>query len=337
MNYVLTIPHAKKCIKMLSRNKAAKGALLCLFTSVAWGAMFPVMGSALQKMDAFYLSVYRYSIMSVLLCAVLFLFEGRRSFRLDGKGKALWFYGTMAVAGYNLLVFWAQHRMGVSGTILASIMESMMPMITVPILWIGKRERPAAFTLLCVAVAFVGVLAVVTKGDFRSFLLSGDSLLATVVMFLGVVGWVVYTIGAERFGDWSPLRYTALSCLLGTVSADLIVFAATGFGYLRPPGLGALYAVRWELGYTVLVSGVAALLSWNAGVKLLKPINGMLFVNFVPVVTFLIAVLQGYRMTFYDAVGSALIIGALLLNNLFQRKLGGLPLQPAARERTAGK
>jgi len=303
----------------VQRSLFLRGTIYCLLTSIAWGIMFPVMESALQKMNAFYLTFYRYNAMALLLAGILLFAEGRKAFRLEKKLFPLWLYGSMAVAGYNLLVFWAQNRMGQQGTILASIMESMMPMISIPLLWVWKRERPGAFTLGCVAIAFFGVVLIITKGDLSLFRLSGGNLLETGVMFVGVVSWVGYTIGASRFPNWSPLRYSAITCVLGSVTMSVIVLGATALGLLDAPAIDEIVATRWEFGFTTIIAGVIALLCWNAGIRIVRPINGMLFVNFVPVVTFIIAAVQGYKLTPYDIAGTLLIIFSLVASNVYQR------------------
>ncbi|KKX53534.1 MULTISPECIES: DMT family transporter [Brevibacillus] len=304
----------------MNKEHIMKGALLCLIASMAWGAMFPVAESAFAHLDPFYFSVIRYSVVSLLLLVFLWINEGRQALRLEGRGVSLWFFGTMAFTIYNLLVFWGQNQLGTSGVILASVMEALMPMLSVLVLWMYKGQKPQPFTIGCIALALVGCFLVITKGDFRTFLLGGDSLLPVLLILLGVLGWVIYTIGGNHFESWSVLRYSTLSCVLGTGTSLVIVLLLTALDVLHAPSLQSVFSVGYELGFMIGVAGILALLSWNAGVKLLTPINGILFINFVPVTTFLISVWQGYQITMYDAGGTLLIILALISNNLFQRK-----------------
>ncbi len=323
---------AGRCSDM-NTNHILKGAFLCLIASVAWGAMFPVAESAFAHLDPFFFSVIRYSAVSVILLVLLWLKEGGRALRFDGRGAPLWFFGTMAFTVYNLLVFWGQNRLGTSGVILASVMEALMPMISVLVLWIWSRKRPAPFTVGCIAVALVGCFLVITKGDFHAFLLGADRLFPVLVIFVGVLGWVIYTIGGDVFAEWSVLRYSTLSCVLGTATSLAVVLVLAAFGLLSVPSLPSIWSAGPELGFMILVAGVLALVSWNAGVKQLTPINGILFINFVPVTTFVISVMQGYRLTLFDAGGTLLIIAALVANNLYQRRQ--LKLSAAAARATS--
>ena len=96
---------------------------------------------------------------------------------------------------------------------------------------------------------------------------------------------------------------------------------ATIAGYLKVPDVETVAAIRWEMGYMIVISGVLAVFSWNAGNRALTPINGILFINLVPVTTFVIAVLSGYYMSRLEVTGAIITIAALASNNLYQRKL----------------
>ena len=71
----------------------------------------------------------------------------------------------------------------------------------------------------------------------------------------------------------------------------------------------------------IVISGVVAIFSWNAGNRALTPINGILFINLVPVTTFAISILSGYTMSKLEVTGAIITIAALVSNNLCQRKL----------------
>lgn len=301
------------------KNNVLIGALLCLIASISWGAMFPVANHAFQYIDPFYFTIIRYVSVTVLLIAILLWKEGIQAFRLEGRGLSLWFFGSMAFAVYNLLIFWGQDLLGESGVMLASIMESLMPMISIVLLWIFKGNRPHLFTLLCVFIAFIGVSLVITKGNLESFLTATSDFIPALFIFIAVVGWVIYTIGGNQFGDWSALRYSTLSCLLGTVTALAIVLAATFLGYISVPTVETIKIVSPDLLFMIIFPGIIALLGWNIGISILSPLNGILFINFVPVTTLVISIVQGYQITFFDIIGTILIIVSLLSNNLFLR------------------
>lgn len=301
------------------KNNILLGAFLCFIASVSWGAMFPVANHAFNHIDPFYFTIFRYISVTIILVIVLFWKEGKQAFRLEGKGLALWFFGTMAFTVYNLLIFWGEDLLGEPGVMVASIMESLMPMISIVIVWMLYRNRPHVFTLLCVFIAFVGVSLVITKGDFGAFLTATEDIVPSLFIFIAVVGWVVYTMGGKEFAGWSALRYSTLSCLLGTVTAVVIVFFVTLTGYISIPTIETIQIVSPHLLFMIVFPGVIALVGWNIGVGILSPLNGLLFINFVPVTTLVISIFQGNQITAFDYIGTAFIVLSLISNNLFLR------------------
>ncbi|GAB3791160.1 DMT family transporter [Virgibacillus kimchii] len=303
------------------KNNILIGAFLCFISAVSWGAMFPVANSAFHHIDAFYFTFFRYFYVCIILVVWLLWKEGKQAFRFEGKGKELLFFGTMAFTVYNLLIFWGQDLLGDPGTMVASIMESLMPMISIVIVWLLVRKRPHAFTLFCVLVGFVGALLVVTKGDFGAFFTGVDDLIPSLLIFIAVVGWVIYTMGGSRFSNngWSALRYSTLSCLLGTGVAAVVVFATTLSGYISFPSAETLVVTAPHIAFMFIFPGVIALVGWNYGVSIITPLNGLLFLNFVPVTTLAIQVVQGASITVYDFIGTVFIIVSLLSNNIFMR------------------
>lgn len=296
------------------------GSIFCLIASISWGAMFPVAHVALEHIDPFYFSFIRYLVVGIILAVMLWMKEGRKAFSLEKRGLMLLFYGTMAFTVYNMCVFMGQHMAGESGPISASIMETMMPMISIALLWITTKKAPPAFTIISIVIATIGAFLVSTRGDMAFFANASQNLLPLLFIFIGVVGWVVYSIGGSRYSDWSILRYSTLTCLLGSLVSFIIVTIGTATGILALPTLHQLSTIKFEMSFMILLPGLAALLCWNAGIKILSPINGILFINFVPVTTFVIMALQGYHINMYEFYGTMLIILALVFNNFAGRR-----------------
>lgn len=302
------------------RNRLLFGSFLCLIAAVSWGAMFPVAHAAFIHIDPFYFTVIRYGTVSLLLVALLLWKEGKRAFRFDGKGLWLWFYGTMAFTVYNLFIFWGQDLLGEPGVMIASIAESLMPMIAILLGWLIFRRRTPLFAQLCVFVSLAGAMLVITKGDFRSFIGTSEQVIPSLLIVAAVTGWVIYTNGARKFEGWSALRYSTLSCLLGTITAVIITIGTTWSGYTPVPTAADLLATWPHLLFMIVFPGFIALLGWNVGVKILSPLNGLLFINFVPVTTLAVSLYQGYDISRFDLTGTAMIILALISNFLYTKR-----------------
>lgn len=302
------------------KNKILLGALLCTFASASYGAMFPVANHAFQYINPFYFTIIRYVPVAIILVILLYMIEGKKAFRTEGRGFSLWFYGTMGFTIYNLFIFWGQDLLGDAGVLLASIMEALAPIVSILIVWFLSNKRPHVFTILCIVGAFVGVLLVVTNGDF-SILFGENRFVPLMILLLAAAGWAFYTIGGGEFPKWSVLRYSALSCLYGTLTATVVVIIASVIGVVDVPTLHDVYMVRYNMLFMIFVPGLLALVAWNKGVTMLKPINAILLINFAPVTTVIIRLIQGHTITLFEYTGVAIVCLAIILNNLHQRAL----------------
>src|SRR5436190_1841468 len=112
------------------------GILLCAFAAVSWGAMFPIMGSALAEVNPYAFTAIRYSIVAILFVLMLVSREGCGALRLEGRCVRVWMLGTLGFAAFGSLVFKGQSMAGQSGAVIASVMMALMPMLSVLFNWL---------------------------------------------------------------------------------------------------------------------------------------------------------------------------------------------------------
>jgi drug/metabolite transporter (DMT)-like permease len=289
--------------------------VLLVLAGLIWGGMFPVAKVVLHSVDAVTTTAIRYGFGSLMLLAVLAAVEGRAALATEGRVRRLLVYGTVGFAGFNILAYIG---LAYSTAEHAAVIMAMQPMIAVLMNWLRNGQRPAVFTLASVAVAFAGVFLVVTNGHPERAWQDGAAV-GDLLMLAAALCWVTYTLGAADFPHWSPLRYTGLSGALGTLSIMAVLGVSVLVGAVRLPALATVAGLGWEFTYLVVLGAVVAVLSWNTGIKAVGPVNGVLFINLVPVVAFLIGVVQGHAFGRAEVLGAALVIAALLANNLYGR------------------
>ncbi len=300
----------------MNRVTSLRGIGLLLVAAIAWGGLFPVALFVLPVLDPFHMTAIRYGITALIFVGLLAFAEGPQALKLDGRGLRAALLGTAGFAGLGLFLFVGlQHSRPEHG----AIMMATQPLIAAVAAWLLRGVRPARATLLFLGVALLGVVLVVTKGRFTG-VFDGGTGFGDVLMFLGAVSWVIYSLGAADFPSWSPLRYTALTCVLSLPAILGLTAVATATGYVSPPSAGDVESVGWQLAYIIGIASVLGVLSWNAGNKLLGVTNGMLFINFVPITVFAIRIAQGHHFQPIEFVGAALVIGALIANNVVIRQ-----------------
>lgn len=84
------------------------------------------------------------------------------------------------------------------------------------------------------------------------------------------------------------------------------------------PTLGQITSVGWELFYITFISAVLGNLCWNSGIKRIGA-DGALFINFVPVTGFVVAIVLGHRLMWAEVLGALYVVSALVINHLLGR------------------
>ena len=130
---------------------------------------------------------------------------------------------------------------------------------------------------------------------------------------------MAYTFGGPVFAGWSPLRFTALTCLPGAIGLVLFNVVAVQVGIATVPDAAALAQAALPIVYFALGTVVLGVLGFNNGVKHLGPLNTMLMLNIIPVSVFAIEAGLGRSFQAVELAGAAVVIGALVANNLYLR------------------
>lgn len=319
------------------RSSVAVGALCGSLTGIVWGGQFVVGKSALGRVDAFWLTTVRYAGAAAILLALLAAVEGRNALSPRGRTRQLFVLGTLGFACFTLLAYAGlEHARPQS----ASLIVALSPLLTALVLWARNGVRPSGTTVAALAVALGGVALVISRGHpvtlWHGSLGSGD-----LLVLGGVLSFVLYTIGAGEHRDLSPLRFTALTVAAGWPAMLVATLVGTAAGWLALPSGGDFVAVAPQIAYLTVPGVVFAVLSWNAAVERLGPQTTSLFANLIPVSTFTIEIVRGYRPGPLELVGGALTVGALVAHNLALRRHDpvvptGLPAEAQSDEPLVG-
>lgn len=280
-----------------------------------WGAFLPVGKSALAVVDPYWLTAMRFGAAACAFIVLLVIQEGRSALRTDGQLTKIALFGALGFAGFGLCLFEGLQR---SRPETGAMILALGPILTALVQWWRNGRRPDHFTLAAIALALTGELLVITAGDM-SRLFGGDAL-GNGLTFLAAIFWLAYTLGGQEFPGWSPVRYSALSCSLGWLVIVAVMTVATLLGHSHPPRLAELPGIWPQLTFIIVCVSVFGILLWNMAVAKIGPLSAGLFANFVPVVTYLIALAQGRRPDPLELAGAAIVVIALVANNMHQRQ-----------------
>jgi drug/metabolite transporter (DMT)-like permease len=297
-------------------GRVAQGFAAVLATAVLWGVQFPVAKDAFAAVDAYHVTAIRYTLGTVLLIPLFVAQEGRTALDYRGRFWPATVYGLVGMCASPMLVF---QGIAMSRPEHAAVIVALQPSMAALADWLLRGRRPANFTLACVAVAFLGVVIVVTKGHPTTTFGQGE-LAGDLVILLGAMCWVAYTMATENFRGWSALRFTVLTIVPGTIGCIVVTELLVWAGLAAVPGIGALASVWWQLAYLTVGGIVISMICWNWGNQRIGALNTMLLLNAVPVVTFTAGIALGHRFAPVELAGALVVVAALVANNLYLRR-----------------
>ncbi|MCG6874433.1 MAG: DMT family transporter [Betaproteobacteria bacterium] len=301
----------------MTQDRIVKGVALLAVTVLVWGATFPIGKDAVTRIDPYWLGALRYVVVAPLFAVVLWVVEGRRALTYEGKMGVAVLVGCVGFGGFNLFTFGGMQHTAAAH---AAIIMALQAPLTAIVHWAWRGVRPARFTLVCMTLALLGVILVITKGDVASAV-AGGTLFGDALVFLGASSWVAYIMGVVKFSGWSALRYTALTCIPGAIGLVAVALGVTALGVVQLPTASSIAPVGWQLAFLTFLTAFIGVLFWNNGIRLIGPLNAVLFGNLVPIVTFAIRIAQGHRFTVIELAGAVLVVGALAANNLYIRRV----------------
>ena len=297
-----------------------KGVVLCAGATILMGIMFPIMTDALVHIDPFTFTSLRYLIAGTAFLALLLIKEGKRALRPDGQSLVLaWLLGSIGFCGFGSFVFLGQQLAGREGALTASIMMATQPMMGLLVNAFVRRSAPPLYSFLFILMSFAGVSLVVTKGDMAAVLHEPQHYSANALIVAGALCWVIYTFSASHFKRWSALKYTTMTTWLGLttiIGLNLVLFALR---VVPVPSPAALRSIVPHLLYMGPIAGFCAILLWNMGNRILTPLNGVLFMDVLPLTTFIVSSLTGVVPGRAQLVGACMTGAALIFNNLYLR------------------
>ncbi len=291
----------------------------------------------MSQLDGFTLAFIRYGVSVVLFVVYLWWKEGKGAFRWEDQSRTILIGGGLGMGGSALLVF-----LGLSMTKpeLAVIIIALQPGMAALGHWLLVKRRPSYFTLLCLALAFCGVVIAVTRGGTSVQALTGagvdlsqhvgavistgsarlDQLVGELLVLVGAMAWVTYVLASSKLAHWSALRIATVNCIPAVVVIGIAWAVAVAFGLQRWPSLDVWAGwLGLKVAYVALLGVFLAMMLWNEGARKIGPLNAMLLLNLMPVITFAFRALEGARFEASELLGAAIVVSALVANNVYQR------------------
>ncbi|UTJ46774.1 DMT family transporter [Atlantibacter subterranea] len=274
--------------------------ILTLLATLFWGSNFQATKVAIAAMSPWTASAERFLIAVVVIFIYMSFRNLMTSHALRKNLLAFISLGAIGVAGFNGALFVGLQT---SNPITAALIMATTPISANILEAIINRRMPQFIRVLGMLISLFGVSMVISNGK----ILMGGALTFSygdVIIFIGSLGWAVYTVGTRAMvTESTPLETTAWTMFFGA-----IILSAMAFVYEQPISAVSSASVASHLAglYMGIAGSVLAYLFWVIGISTRGPGKTSIFFNFVPLFAILV------QITFGTVPGNVQLIGAVI-------------------------
>ncbi len=280
-----------------------------VIAAIIWGATVPIMKITLREIPLFSLATIRMGFASILLLPFVY-----KDINIDRDDIPLMVL--IAILGTNLnlgLFFFGVKN---SPAINSSVITSTTPIFTLLSAHILIREKLSRKLLIGTLLALFGTIVII---GIPVLGLDGETSLGSLALLGSTLAWVGYELVSKKaLKKYRPLTITFFTMALGTLffipfaTSDLINFPSWYLHLSKEGLLGLLYGIIfastiaysfWQEGLKKTTAGQASLTFY------LLQISGIIFSY----------ILLGESFTLISAIGSAIILGGVILGE-YHRK-----------------
>jgi drug/metabolite transporter (DMT)-like permease len=287
-------------------------AFKLVMVAALWGGTFIAGRIVAQSLPLMTAAFSRFFVASILLVIVAVKMEGKlpRLNRMQILLTAI--LGFTGIFLYNICFFGALARVPAGRT---SLFVSLTPIVTAFLAGLIFSERLGVRRWVGIAVALIGAIVVITRGDLIGGITDiTQSLGLGELMMLGaVLSWATYTLISRKVLETlSPIAATTYGTLWG-----FIFLSIAAVGEFKVIDLTLLDQSVWiSVFYLGAFGTVRALIWFYQGIQTVGPSRTAIFTNLVPAFGVLFsAVLLGEPILISMVVGGLIaVLGVSLVN-----------------------
>lgn len=301
------------------RHKAAY--LFPFFTIVIWSGNVIVSRLSAHTIGPGAITFYRL----VLAVSLMSTFVAKPAWR---NREVIWPHiGKLAILGFLALCFFQVLSYVAAGSTTATnlaVFTALTPLLTVVLSALFLKDTPTAGMVGGGVLSLIGLVYLVSKGDPIT-LFSNGAHIGDLLIFVAALGYALYGVLLKR---WSLPIAGWQSTYMQSICALVIMLPAF---LVTPPDARELNVTTLPLiAYAGGLASVVLPFLWVRGVHILGPNRCAIFINLLPVLTALEAIVfLGEPVRAYHVIGGGLALAEVACAEIFRHPLRGVaPVMP---------
>jgi drug/metabolite transporter (DMT)-like permease len=280
---------------------------------VSWGASFVATKVALREVQPITVVWLRFLMGVIILGATVI---ARKQFSLPNR-KDLGYFVLLGFLGITFHQWLQSTGLRTAQATTTAWIVATSPIFIALLGWLFLRESLGWRGVAGIALAFVGVLLVVSKGSLESLLAGSAITNGDILILISAPNWALFSVLSRDGLKYHPAaRMMFYVMLSGWVMTSLLFFSGAGLSDIAHLALDGWMGVAF-LG--VFCSGLAYVF-WYDALQALPASQVGVFIYLEPLVTVLVAaVLLGEPLLLASLVGGAIILlGVWMVNRSHQ-------------------
>jgi len=281
-----------------------------LLTAIAvWGGSFIATKIALQDVSPATIIWLRFLIGLVILGVIA---KSKNELKLDNRKDAielLW----LGFLGISLHQWLQSSGLVTSEASTTAWLVSTTPIFMALLGWLFYREKISLPVAGGILLATIGVLFVITKGDFSSLFSGNFGAPGDILIILSAPNWALFSVMSRPILEkYSPLKVTFYTLFFGWLFISIQFLGTRSWTEFQQISVAGWASIL----FLSIFCSVLAYIFYNEGVKVFTSTQVGMFLYFEPVVATLIAtLLLSETFGWGSAIGAGLIvIGVWLVN-----------------------
>lgn len=293
----------------MKMNNYVKGVILTFLGAIFWG-ISGVLGEYLlnvSKIDSLWVISNRLFYSGLFMILFLYFKQHKEIFNVFKSKTDIFRLVNFAFLG--LVICQATYFLAIkytnAGT--ATVLQYLGPTMIMVYYCIVKRKLPKLNEVLAIVLSLLGIVMIATHFNFDSIIISKEGLFWGIFSALGLTIYNILSINLiKKYGSMLTVGW-------GLFLSGIIVQIVTKSFYI--PNNFSIIDLVCMLG-VVVIGTIVSFTLYLQGVTLIGAVKGSIIACVEPIAAIVFSmILIGTHFGFYDIIGSAIILLAVLLLN----------------------
>jgi len=228
--------------------------------------------------------------------------------------------GLTGIVGFSVFFFLGLKYISASR---ASIIISLNPLLITMLSILILREKFTKYIFTGIILSLVGAIIVISKGNLLEFF-NKKLGYGEFILFGCVISWAIFSVlGKIAMKKIKPMIAITYACLVGTFILFIPTYLEGGLNRFLQYNLSEWLSIVF-MGFF----GTALAFTWfYEGIDKIGPSRAGIFINSMPVLTTLLAILILHEKLYFSLViGAAFVISGVFLTN-YQKKSNNIIME----------